>query len=94
LAFLSSGFGSARLGRCGSIRKVAVRNRYTLTNLGYRAALYLTKLHERLLAPGLDSLDLPLRGALVSAHELDHAVARRDADLTALAQICGLEVAA
>src|SRR6516165_11689564 len=32
LAFLSFGFGSARLGRCGLIRKVAVRNRYTLTN--------------------------------------------------------------
>ena len=56
---------------------------------------YLTKLHERLLAPAVDSLDPTLREALVvSAHELDHALARLDADLTALAQICGLEVAA
>jgi hypothetical protein len=48
-----------------------------------RAALYLTKLHERLLAPALDSLEPPLREALVSAHELDYALARLDADLTA-----------
>jgi hypothetical protein len=41
----------------GLVRKVAGRSCNTLTDPGYRAALYLTKLHQRLLSPTLDSLD-------------------------------------
>jgi len=77
------------------IRKVAGRNRYTLTDLGYRTALALTKLHQRLLVPTLDSFDPTVRETLgASPHALDQALARLDADFNALAQLCGLQVAA
>ncbi|MDR7537681.1 MAG: hypothetical protein QN183_15155 [Armatimonadota bacterium] len=51
----------AKLRGKGLVRKVSGRNLYTLTDLGYRVALYCTKLHQRLLAPALDSLDSALR---------------------------------
>ena len=77
------------------IRKAGGRNRYTLTDHGYRVALCLTKLHQRFLAPALDTWDPVLREALAaSPHELDQALTRLDADLTALAQVCGLPLAA
>ena len=77
------------------IRKVAGRNRYTLTDLGYRTALALTKLHRRLLLPTIDSFDPAVREPLgASPHALDQALTRLDADFTALAQICGLQMAA
>jgi hypothetical protein len=64
----------------GLIRRVAGRNRYTLTELGYRTALALTKLHQRLLLPTLDSFDPTVREALsASPHEFDQALARLDA---------------
>jgi len=79
----------------GLIRKVGGRNRYTLTDLGYRVALYLTKLHQRLLTPTIDTLNPMLPAALAgSPHELDQALVRLDHDFTALAQVCGLQVAA
>ena len=89
------GYELRKLRGKGLIRKVVRRNRYTVTNLGYRVALYLTKLHQRLLIPTLDSLDPVLREAVAaSAHELDQALARLDADVNTLAQIWGLQVAA
>jgi hypothetical protein len=89
------GYELRKLRGKGLIRKVGGRNRYTLTDLGYRAALYLTKLHQRLLTPTLGSLDPMLRAALAnSPHELDQALVRLDDDFTALAQVCGLQVAA
>jgi hypothetical protein len=89
------GYELRKLRGKGLIRKVGGRNRYTLTDLGYRVALYLTKLHQRLLTPTLDSLDSMLRAALAgSPHELDQALVRLDHDFTTLAQVCGLQVAA
>jgi hypothetical protein len=77
------------------IRKVGGRNRYTVTDLGYRTALYLTKLHDRLLGPALDSLNSAQRNAFAaSPHELDQALARLDANFTTLARLCGLETVA
>jgi hypothetical protein len=89
------GYELRKLRGKGLIRKVGGRNRYTQTDLGYRVALYLTKLHQRLLAPTLDSLNPMLQAALAgSPHELDQALVRLDDDFTALAQVCGLQVAA
>jgi hypothetical protein len=89
------GYELRKLRGKGLIRKVGGRNRYTVTDLGYRAALYLTKLHDRLLGPALDSLDTCPRVAFAaSSHELDQALARLDADFSTLARVCGLEVAA
>jgi hypothetical protein len=42
----------------GVLCKVAGHNRYTLTDHSYRTTLALTKLHQRLLTPTLDSLDV------------------------------------
>jgi DNA-binding PadR family transcriptional regulator len=79
----------------GLLRKVPHRNLYTLTDRGYRAVLYLTKLHQRLLSPTLDSFDAALRPALVvSAHRLDHALADLNADLDHLAELSGLKLTA
>ena len=59
----------------GLVRKAHGRNLYTLTDLGYRVALYFTKLHQRLLAPTLDGLDAAVRTALGAAsHRLDRAL--------------------
>jgi hypothetical protein len=89
------GYELRKLRGKGLIRKVGGRNRYTVTDLGYRAAIFLTKLHDRLLGPGLTSLDTFVREAFAaSPHEMDQALARLDADFTTLAQLCGLEVAA
>lgn len=102
LGALPGDFTSARLGYDlrklrghGLVRKVKGRNLYTLTDLGYRVALGWTKIHQRLLAPGLDSFDPALRSLLSrSPHPTDRALARLNADFDALANVCGLEVAA
>jgi DNA-binding transcriptional ArsR family regulator len=79
----------------GLVRKVPRRNRYTLTDRGYRVTLYLTKLHQRLLSPTLDSLDAALRPALLaSSHRLDHALAHLNADLDQIAELSGLKLTA
>lgn len=79
----------------GLVRKVHGRNLYTLTDLGYRVALYFTKLHQRLLAPTLDGFDATLQESLAtSPHRLDRALARVNAEFDALARTCGLQLAA
>jgi hypothetical protein len=89
------GYELRKLRGKGLIRKVTGHNRYTLTALGYRVALYLTKLHDRLLGPAFDSLDPTLQEALsASTDQLDQALAHLNADFTTLAKICGLEIAA
>ena len=91
----SVGYELRKLRGKGLIRKVAGHNRYILTDLGYWTALVLTKLHQRLLEPAIDSFDPTVRETLgASPHALDQALARLDADFTALAQLCGLQVAA
>lgn len=79
----------------GLVRKVSGRNLYALTDLGYRVALYFTKLHQRLLSPTLDSLDPALRAALAtSAHRLDRALTDLNAHFDHLAEVCGLRLVA
>jgi hypothetical protein len=79
----------------GLLRKAAGRNRYTLTDPGYRAALYLTKLHQRLLSPTLDSLDRAVRSVLIaSPHRLDRALVDLNATVDHLAELSGLRPAA
>ena len=58
-------------------------------------ALYLTKLHQRLLSPTLDGLDLALRPALVaSPHRLDRALVDLNVSFDRLAEMSGLRLAA
>jgi hypothetical protein len=79
----------------GLLRKVAGRNRYTLTDRGYRVALYCTKLHQRLLSPALDSLDRAVHPALAaSSHQLDRALVDLNTQFDHLAEVSGLKVAA
>jgi hypothetical protein len=85
----------AKLRGKGLLRKVPGRNRYTLTDRGYRGALYLTKLHQRLLSPMLDSLDPAVRPVLAaSPHRLDRAVANLNVDFDHLAELSGLRLVA
>jgi hypothetical protein len=79
----------------GLLRKVAGHNRYTLTNQGYRTALYLTNLHQRLLTPTLDGLDAAVRPALLaSPRPLDCALTELNTHFDHLAELSGLKVAA
>ncbi len=79
----------------GLLRKVPRRNLYTLTDVGYQSVVYLTKLHERLRAPALDSLDVALRERLDgSPHRLDRALVDLNARFDHLAHIVGLKTAA
>jgi hypothetical protein len=79
----------------GLLRKAERRNRYALTDRGFRVAIGFTKIHQRLLTPGLESFDPHLRALLShSPHPTDRALARLNHELDGLATICGLEVAA
>lgn len=89
------GYELRKLRGKGLIRKVPGHNRYTLTGLGYRVALYFTKLHQCVLSPLLDAADWrrPLDpGSL--RHPVDRALHRLDSELDALIQLCGLKHAA
>jgi hypothetical protein len=79
----------------GVVRKVDGRHLYTLTDLGYRVAVYWTKLDQRLLTPVLDSLEAVARPAVAaSAHPLDRALTRLNASFDQLAEVAGLKFAA
>jgi len=79
----------------GLVRKAQACNRYTLTDLGYRAVFFLVKTHQRLLGPGLDALDESVRACLLaSTHDLDRALHRLNVQFDALAAECGLDLAA
>jgi hypothetical protein len=68
------GYYLRRLARKGLLHRVEGRLCYTLTPFGRRAALFLTKLHARVLRPGFQALDPrvssqtppPLRAALAA----------------------------
>jgi len=74
------GYDLRRLKRKALIRQVPGKLCYTLTPYGRRMALFLTKVHARVLRPGLQALDLhivseappPLRAASIA---LDSAIA-------------------
>jgi hypothetical protein len=79
----------------GLLRKVPGRSRYTLTDSGYRTVLFLVKLHERLLTPGLDALDESTRACLnKSKHGLDCALRKLNEQFDQLAEECGMKIAA
>ncbi len=79
----------------GVVRKVDGRHRYTLTDLGYRVAMYWTKLHQRLLTPALGRLDAVVRSALAaSPHPLDRTLTRLNASFDELAEVAGFKFAA
>jgi hypothetical protein len=79
----------------GVLRKVPGRSRYTLTDSGYRVVLFLVKLHERLLTPGLDALDESARACMEgSTHGLDCALNKLNAQFDDLAEECGMKMAA
>lgn len=78
----------------GLIRKVAGRNKYTLTDLGYRVILSLTRLFHRCLHPVLDGLTDPNRTRLThSAHPIDRSVCRINTEFEKLTYLCGLRQA-
>jgi hypothetical protein len=54
------GYDLRRLKRKGLIQPVAGKLCYTLTPYGRRVALFLTKVHARVLRPGLQALDLQI----------------------------------
>lgn len=78
------GYDLRRLMRKGVLQRLDHQHRYVLTPYGRRVALFLTKVHARVLRPGLQALDLsftahappPLRTCFAA---LDHAI---DAHLT------------
>lgn len=88
------GYELRKLRGKGLVRKVRQRNLYTLTDLGYHVAIYFTKLHQRLLAPGLDTLGRRLRHDLDSHHAMDRAWHRLGQQFDHLATLAGLELAA
>jgi hypothetical protein len=73
------GYDLRRLIRKGLLKRLDQQKRYVLTPYGRRVALFLTKVHARVLRPGLQALDLtftaqtpPLLRATFTA--LDHAI--------------------
>lgn len=55
------GYDLRRLARKGLVQRVKRQLCYALTPYGRRVALFLTKVHNRVLRPGLQALDLQLR---------------------------------
>jgi len=89
------GYELRKLRGKGLVRKAAGRNLYTLTDLGYRVAIYFTKLHQRVLTPLLDSADRSLRSdPMPPTHSADRALQRLNAELDALVEQSGLQRAA
>jgi hypothetical protein len=89
------GYQLRKLRGKGLLRKVKGHNLYTLTDLGYRAAIYFTKLHQRLLTPAFNTFDMTLAPPLrASGHPIDRALQSLNARFDALAQLCRLEIAA
>jgi hypothetical protein len=73
------GYDLRRLMRKGLLKRLDQQKRYVLTPYGRRVALFLTKVHARVLRPGLQALDLsftaqapPLLRTTFTA--LDHAI--------------------
>ena len=54
------GYALRRLAQTGLLPRGDGKLRYTLTPFGRRVALFLTKLHARVLRPGLQALDLQI----------------------------------
>jgi len=89
------GYQLRKLRGKGLVRKARGQNLYTLTDLGYRVAIYFTKLHQRVLRPLLDPPAHPAPSeSTPRTHPVDLALQRLDAQLQAFVEQCGLKHAA
>ena len=89
------GYQLRKLRGKGLVRKVKGRNLYTLTDLGYRVTIYFTKLHQRLLTPGLNTFDTTFATPpAASTHPIDRALQSLNTKFDTLARLCRLEIAA
>jgi hypothetical protein len=73
------GYDLRRLTRKGVVKRLDHQKRYVLTPYGRRVALFLTKVHARVLRPGLQALDLTFTTQVPPALRttftaLDHAI--------------------
>lgn len=73
------GYDLRRLTRKGLIKRLDRQKRYVLTSYGRRVALFLTKVHARVLRPGLQALDLSFTAQVpprlrTTFAALDHAI--------------------
>jgi hypothetical protein len=73
------GYDLRRLTRKGLVTRLDHQKRYVLTPYGRRVALFLTKVHARVLRPGLQALDLSFTGQApprmrTTFAALDHAI--------------------
>jgi hypothetical protein len=73
------GYDLRRLARKGLLTRLDHQKRYVLTPYGRRVALFLTKVHARVIRPGLQALDLSFDAQAPPAlrttfAELDHAI--------------------
>lgn len=86
------GYELRKLRGKGLVRKARGRNLYTLTDLGYRVALFFTKLYQRLLVPTLDSFERAVKTTLhASSHLFDRTVCALNRHFDALAELCTLK---
>jgi len=86
------GYELRKLRGKGLVRKAMGQNLYTLTDLGYRVAIYFTKLHQRVLTPLPDGADRSLRSdPTPPIHSADRALQRLNAELDALVEQSGLK---
>jgi hypothetical protein len=88
------GYQLRKLRGKGLVRKAKGRNRYTLTDLGYRVVVYLVKLYERLLVPVLDTLDRGVHALGESTHYLDRGLKKLNQQFDELACVCGFKTQA
>lgn len=73
------GYDLRRLARKGLVKRLDQQKRYVLTPYGRRVALFLTKVHARVLRPGFQALDLSFNAQVPPALRttfaaLDHAI--------------------
>jgi hypothetical protein len=73
------GYDLRRLTRKGVVKRLDQQKRYVLTPYGRRVALFLTKVHARILRPGLQALDLSFTAQApprlrTTFAALDHAI--------------------
>ena len=82
------GYDLRRLRRKGLVKRLDHQKRYVLTPYGRRVALFLTKVHARVLRPGLQALDLTFTAQVPPALRTTFAALDRAIDIhIAAAQI-------
>jgi hypothetical protein len=84
------GYDLRRLRRKGLLKRLDHQKRYVLTPYGRRVALFLTKVHARVLRPGLQALDLTFTAQVPPALRTTFAALDRAIDI----HIAGAQIAA